>query len=46
MTTEERLAEAEAKLARLERLVERLMALAAGHPLGRLFLKQLAKDDA
>lgn len=46
MTSEERLAAVEAKLARYERLVERLMTLAAEHPLGRQLLKRLVKEDA
>lgn len=46
MTTEERLAAVEAKLAKFEALTERLMALAAQHPVGRQLIKRLVKDDA
>lgn len=46
MTTEERLAAVEAKLAKYDRLVEKLMALAAQHPIGRQMLKRLVKEDA
>jgi uncharacterized coiled-coil protein SlyX len=45
MTTEERLAAVEAKLAAYERLVERLMVLAAQSPMGRQMLKRLGKVD-
>lgn len=46
MTTEERLAAVEAKLAAYERLIERVTVLASQSPLGRQMLKRLVKDDA
>lgn len=46
MTTEERLAAVEAKLAEYEALIERLMMLAAKHPAGRQMLKWLVKENA
>jgi uncharacterized coiled-coil protein SlyX len=45
MTTEERLAAIEAKLAGYERLIERLMVVAAQSPVGRQVLKKMGKVD-
>jgi uncharacterized coiled-coil protein SlyX len=46
MTTEERLAAVEARLAEYEALIERLMMLAAQHPMGRQMLKWMVKENA
>ncbi len=46
MTIEERLAKVEAQLAGYDSLIERLMLLAAKHPMGRQMLKWMVKENA